>query len=230
MQEYLTRVSEIKYLTQHVLELSVDLILPDTILFKAGQFMQFILGPQQFRSYSIVSVPDHNRTLKFCVELVPGGAGSAFVKSLSVGSEVKMRGPLGVMTFDFFERDACFIAGGVGIAPYASMIPDMLSRGYSREAHLLFGVRNEENVFYFDRFNHLATMYQNFKFTPILSRPEMHWPGEVGRVTTYLDVAYERYRDRLFYICGGMDLVKDVRSLLLRKGHKPTDIKLEIFV
>lgn len=230
MQEYTAKISHKKHLTEHVIELFIELVSPSDIQFKPGQFMQFKIGTVM-RSYSITSIPtETNTTLGFCIELVENGVGSLMFQKANVGDEVVVRGPSGIFTFSQFDRNVSFVATGVGVAPFTSIIPSILSAGYTGNVHLLFGVRHEEDVFYFDKFTHLQSLYPNFKFTPMLSQPRSHWPGEVGRVTTYLDVAYEYYKDNMFYICGGMEMIKDTRALLIKKGHNPKDIKLEIFV
>jgi CDP-4-dehydro-6-deoxyglucose reductase len=117
----------------------------------------------------------------------------------------------------------------VGIAPFVSVITDILARGYLGQVMLLFGLRNEENVFYYDKFNVLAKMHPNFKFLPMLSKPQSHWPGETGRVTTYLEVHYPDYKERKFYICGSKEMVTDTRAVLVKAGHDARDVQLEIF-
>lgn len=231
MEKILTQVVSLKYLTQKIVELHVRLEAPNIVRFKAGQFMQFHIHGV-YRSYSIVSAPTGlDETLVFCIELIPGGVGSEFVKNLKPGDEVVMHGPLGVLGVKEkeMERDLFFVATGVGIAPFVSILTDLFTRGYGGEANLLFGLRNEENVFYYDKFNTLAKNHPRFKFLPILSRPESHWPGEVGRVTTYLEVHYEQFRDRLFYLCGSKEMVTDTRAVLIAQGHDAKAIHLEIF-
>ncbi len=228
MQEYAGTINELRFLTQNILEVEILLTSPGDIVFKAGQFMNFVF-PGGVRSYSLVSVPDHNSNIKFCVELLEHGVGSDFFRRAHVGDAVTMRGPQGIFTIDDTSKNLFFVAVGVGIAPFASMIPDVLGKGFVGAAHLLFCVRHEEDVFYFDRFNHLQHIYPNFKFTPILSQPKSHWPGEVGRVTSYLDVAYEYYRDNLFYVCGGSEMVRETKDLLVKKGHASPEVRLEIF-
>lgn len=229
MQEVLGRVKEKKHLTLNVIELTVDLVMPSQVPFKAGQFMQFKIG-DVLKSYSVAVVPDHAEYFKFCIELLPSGVASDYFRRLHAGDDIVMQGPHGMFTFEQFNRNAFFVATGVGVAPFVSLVPDMLTRGYNAEVTLLFGVRSEEDVFYFDRFNHLSVLYPNFKFYPILSQPKMHWPGEVGRVTTQLDVMYDRHKDCLFYLCGGKEMVGECRDILLKRGHKLEDVKLEVFV
>jgi ferredoxin-NADP reductase len=230
MQEYLSQVTQIKYLTLHVLELSVRLTAPTDLAFSAGQYMQFKIAENVVRSYSIASPPrGDNPTLTFCIKLEPKGVGSDYVRTLKVGSDLLMRGPAGNFTIQDFNQPVFLVATGVGIAPYASIIPDMLSRGYRENSRLLFGVRSEENVFYYDKFNRLAQQYENFKFVPVMSRPQSHWPGETGYVTTYIEVSYQLFKDYIFYVCGTKQMVLDSRQALLKQGHDPNKIKLEIF-
>ena len=229
MQQYKAKMIEKKHLTMNVLEVTAELMVPDTILFLAGQFMQLQIGGE-LKAYSILDIPDHNKSLKFCVSLIAAGKASEFFKTAKVGDEIDMRGPVGNFTAEDFSKNYFFVATGVGVAPFASMIPDMLGRGYNGKCRLLFGLRHEEDVFYFDRFTHLQSLYPNFTFTPTLSQPKSHWPGEVGRVTTYIDVAYEYYKDYLFYVCGWQEMVRDTKDLLLKRGHDPLKIKVEIFV
>jgi len=230
MQEYLTQVTQIKYLTLHVLELSVRLVAPSEVEFSAGQYMQFKVGDNIFRSYSIAAPPlGENQSLTFCIKLEPKGAGSDYVRTLRVGSDLLMRGPAGNFTVAEPSQPIFFMAVGVGVAPFAAIIPDLLSRGYREKSRLLFGVRSEENVFYYDKFNRLAQQYENFKFVPVMSRPQSHWPGETGYVTTYVEVSYQLFKDHIFYICGNKEMVLDSRQILLKQGHDPNKIKLEIF-
>jgi NAD(P)H-flavin reductase len=229
MQEYLAQVIQVNYLTMDVLELHVRVVAPEAPVFLAGQFMQFKIG-DQVRSYSMANPPtESNQDLVFVVKLYEKGVGSDFVRQLKRGDEFSMRGPAGNLTVTDFSQQIFFIANGVGVAPYASIIPDLLSRGFKNDIRLLFGLRNEESAFYYHKFTGLTTLHPNFKFTPILSRPQSHWPGETGRVTTYLDVSYTSFKNYQFYLCGSMDMVKDARQILLKHGHAVRNIKLEIF-
>lgn len=229
MQEYLTQVTAVKHLTLDVIELQVQLVLPSELSFQAGQFMEFKIG-DQYRCYSFANppIPDNPR-LTFCIKLEPQGLGSDYIRQLKVGSEVTMRGPNGFFIVDDFNQPVFLVASGVGVAPFVSIISDLLVRGFKPKVHLLFGVRSEENVFYYERFNKLAKQYDNFRFVPVLSRPQSHWPGETGYVTTYLEVGYVNYKDYLFYLCGSKAMVSDARAVLLKVGQEAKKIKTEIF-
>lgn len=228
MQEFLTNVEDVKYLTMDVAELAVNLVIPSSISFEAGQYMQFKMSDSA-RPFYIAVPPDGNRRLKFCIGLKGDGMVAQFVRGLRTGDQIVMQGPAGSLTFRDFSRNAFFVASGLGVIPFASLAPDMLARGYRGKIHLLFGLEDEDSVFYFDRFGQLASLYPNFKFTPLLASPKSHWPGEVGRLTTYLDIHDSYHRGDLIYLCGDPEVVRRCRELLLSKGHKPEDIKTEVF-
>ncbi len=229
MQEYLTQVTQIKHLTLDIIELSVQLVVPTELSYQAGQFVEFKIG-NDHRAYSFAAPPVvGSKVFTFCIKLEPDGVGSNYIRTLEVGSEVVLQAPFGTFVIQDLQQPAFFVTTGVGVAPFAAMIPDMLSRGAKVPVYLLFGVRSEENVFYFERFSRLARQFDNFQFVPMLSRPQSHWPGQTGQVTTYLQVGYPDFKDFMFYLCGSTAMVADTRQLLLKAGHDVKKIQQEIF-
>ena len=222
------KIAEKKDLTYKILELKIDLLEPKEVSFKAGQFIMLEVGDVRRRPYSIVSVPAEKNNIVLCVDHSPDGLGSKYIRNLKIGDEVEFRGPHGIFTIADTNQDITFIATGAGIAPFVSMISDLLGAGYAHNATLIFGVRNESDIFYHDIFKALAEKYSNFKFVPILSQRQKKWSGFKGRVTDYLR-AHEVPQNQMFYICGGPPVIKDTRAVLIEKGIAPTKIKIEVF-
>lgn len=222
-------VLEKKRLTDKMTELTLKLTDPATIDFKAGQFVQLLVGEKEKREYSIITGPKQNGSLSFCINIAPMGPGSKYVETLKVGDEVHFEGPLGMFYVKDFEKDQLFVATGSGVAPFKSIITDLIERGFKKQITLLFGIRNEKESFYFDYFEQLAKEHQNLKFIPCLSDPSPAWQGFHGRVTNYLDQHFEEYKNSVVYICGGPPVIKDVRALLMTKGLPSKDIRLEVF-
>jgi ferredoxin-NADP reductase len=232
MQLLSAEVTGKKQIAAGTLELSVRLIDPPAVTFAAGQFMEFKIGDSYItdRSYSIISLPaTQNSELKFCIELIPGGVGSTFVSNLKIGDRFKMEGPFGIFTVKDFDHDAFFVATGVGVSPFVSMIPDMLARGFSRPVTLLFGARHETDILYKDFFDDLAKQHKNFNYIISLTQAKDGWSGLAGRVTSYLEKNYPAVPKSRYYICGGMEMVRDVRTLLLKLGQPHDEIALEVF-
>jgi ferredoxin-NADP reductase len=219
MKEYLTKVTQVRHLTLEVSEFTVRLIAPGEIKFQAGQVME-IQRQGRFQPYFIASPPTgpNSQQLVFCIQ----------GWDIQRGEELIMRGPTGGFIVQNFQYPLFFIATNAGVAPFASIIPDLLVRGFVFPLRLLFGARSEENIFYYDRFNRLQNQYENFKFVPILSRPQSHWPGQIGQITTYLEVNYPFYKDYTYYVCDKKPVVAEVVETLQRLGHPSERIKAEV--
>jgi CDP-4-dehydro-6-deoxyglucose reductase len=225
MQEYSATVRDIQFITEKDLTLTLDLGQAD-FNFTPGQFVQFKVG-DVFRSYSITSLPKDLPNLDFLIELVDQGVASTFIKDLKVGNTVTFRGPLGVMTAKPDVSSYFFIATGVGIAPFKSIIASILNESPEKQITLLFGAGIAKRIFYHEDFEQYASQSPQFKYHPTITREE--WQGMHGRVTEHLDMLYEGHQHDAFYLCGGVHAVTDVRNQLLALGHDPKHIKLEIF-
>lgn len=228
-EKLLTHIREIKYLTMNVAEVTVDLIMPDFVSFRSGQYMEMEMGPVK-KSFFIASVPDHNQYLKFCVEIKPGSAEKTFFKNAFTGMEINFYGPSGKFFAPEHFVSLCCLAEGAGVAPFASVVPDLLSRGIKSPISLVFSLDSEDNVFYFDKFSHLKTQYANFDFVPMLSDPKSYWPGEIGKVDTFLKINYDSGKDKdaHFMICGSAEFIFAAESALLAQKHESKKIIKQI--
>lgn len=208
MEEYLGEITAIRHLTLSVIELTVRLIAPSTITFQAGQHLIAKIGTEQV-ILPIASPPQENN-VEFVLlwSVSKGGALKDFVKGIKVSDQIRLEGPAGEFVIAEPNRDYLGIAGGVGIAPFAAIIPELLLSGFNSKFKLIFEVEAEEDVFYFERFNALATRYPNFSFLPMVVRPHAHWPGEVGTAVTYLEVSADFLKSYVPFICGDADFVK----------------------
>jgi ferredoxin-NADP reductase len=214
-------------IAKDVLELEFEK--PTTFTFKAGQFVQFFIpdGMQYvLRSYSIASPPGEEG-LEFCVKLLPTGKGSDFFREVAKGTPARFQGPNGKFIIEnYLDESILFIATGVGLSPMMSMLKDCLTKT-RKKIQLFFGVRSQQDIFWLERLNELKNRFAHFDFTLTLSQPEGEWNGVVGRVTplvSLLDAEFEQY-----YVCGSLQMVKDVRTLLLAKHIESQRIHIEIF-
>ena len=96
--------------------------------FKSGQFVTLDLPihekpNKRWRSYSISSWADGSNVFELCIVLLEGGAGTTYLfNEIKEGSELTLRGPVGVFTLpEPIEKDLFLICTGTGIAPFRSM-------------------------------------------------------------------------------------------------------------
>lgn len=216
------------YLTDNILELHFSK--PPGFTFQAGQFVQFEIPDQDkmvLRSYSLSSTP-RDEDLEFCVKILEGGKASARFRDIEVGENMSIRGPRGMFTNNEIIPLFC-VATGVGMAPIMGIIQDeLINKKSTTEIRVLFGVREEEDIFWTERLERLANKYSNFRYDITLSQPKQphKWKGLAGRVTDHLAPHQVSHH---YFLCGSVDMVKDVREILLKHDIEGKHIHFEIF-
>lgn len=227
MPQFRARVDRIRNLTHDVREITLGLLDPPQIAFKAGQFISFEVVKEGLkfplvRPYSIASPPSQRETVTLLLNLIPGGPGSTFLFGLKEGDETRFSGPAGSFYLrDDPARDLFFVATGTGIAPFRSMLLTHFDRGMPRAATLYWGLRSERDLYYQDELETLARAHPNFSFLTTLSRPEDGWTGARGRVTRLVEERIASVANLDVYLCGNSGMIKDVTEIMRRKGLCP---------
>ncbi len=229
---YESRVVSKVSLSPTIVSVRLELNATVPFVFRAGQFLQWILAPRVFRQYSICSPPGNDRLIDFCVDISPGGEGSRYVMKLRVGDIVTFRGPFGVFVIPAEERRPIeFVATGAGIAPIRSMIQDILKHRADTVARLLFGSRSPDHLLFDREFRDLAARDHRFSYVPTLTQPPEEWRGERGRVTEAIHRTPEKeLQGKPFYICGSPAMVDDTRRALQGRSVPERDIHCEKFL
>jgi ferredoxin-NADP reductase len=228
-QKYTTKLIEKIQLTRDIYEIRVEK--PENFDFISGQFIQFFIPNEEktiTRSYSISSTPSEPY-LEFCIKFLEGGLASSYIRSLNVGDTLDFQGPRGLFVQKENNTAISFIATGTGIAPCMSIIRDELqNKKNTSEIRLLFGVRNEDDVFWTEQFKTLKIQYPNFTYDTTLSQAKIDggWAGLRGRVTEHI---LRHLISHKFFLCGNAAMVKDIRNILLENGVDVKSIHFEIF-
>lgn len=202
--------------------------------FFAGQYLVFKLADKVSRSYSIASQPGIDE-IEFVIGINKDGVGSSLINYLKVNDYVDAIGPLGFFTIEknvknIDDNDSfIFIATGTGIAPIRSIIKDLLiNKKIKNKINLFFGLRYDNQAYFFDEFNNLANKYSNFIFTPVISRPSSNWAGEVGHCQDVMK-NFDLNKNSFVYICGSTQNVLSINEFLLNFGFNKNRIFYEKF-
>ena len=201
----------------------------DRLEFIPGQFVSLsdeVGGKKVTRAYSVASAPDGNR-FELCLNRVNLGTFSPHLFALRSGECIPMKGPLGGFTLRRPIRDAVFVATGTGIAPFRSMFraPQIWEAG--RDYTLILGVRYVSGILYREEFEQLEREHPNFRFWPVVSRPEVPWEGRTGHVQPWVSEAIGDRRDLDIYVCGLKEMVNEVRQNLKDLGFDRKQIIYE---
>ncbi len=197
--------------------------------FRPGQFVSLsdeVGGRKVTRAYSLASPPNGNR-FELCLNRVKLGAFSPYLFSLRPGGTVPMKGPYGSFTLREPIRDAVFVATGTGVAPFRSMLLDGRLWEAGKDYALILGVRHPDAILYREEFEALERERRNFRFLPVVSRPDAEWGGRTGYVQDHVLEAVGRRRDIDVYVCGLKEMVNEVRRLLLEHGFDKKQIIYE---
>lgn len=227
VKEYRTGVERLRDLTYDIKEVTLRLVDPPEISFKAGQYVQFqvpeyeLTSESIYRAYSCSSQPSLKDVVELEIRLVPNGICTTYVHQyLKEGEEVIINGPYG----DFFlrdsEREIVFIAGGSGMAPIKSILLDMAEKGIDRKATYFFGARTTKDLFLVEEMRALEKRLPRFSFVPALSAPtaEDNWDGESGLITEVLDRRVKRIDNLEAYLCGSPGMIDASVEVLNKKG------------
>lgn len=226
-----SKVLGIKDLTRDVK--IIRLSIPTGFEFKPGQYLSLSVigrdGKRIRKPFSIANKPKGvNDFIEFCAKIIPGGLASEFIKKLRLGDDVELFGPAGKFVINSLDKDLIFIASGVGIAPFMSIIPDLMNRGFKKRITLLKSAKTEEDSLYDKELDELAKNHPNFEFYNVFSHPK-NKELDSGYVQDFLEDYVPEGFDGYFYICGLEDMIIDVKAKLLAMNFHEEQMFSEIF-
>lgn len=222
-------VQEIKNETKDVFTLALK---PEKkFLFQAGQFCFLRLNKDKLYArhpFTISSSPKEAE-LRFTVKLT--GRFTKALSELKRGEEVIVDGPFGIFTIEDYDKDLVFIAGGVGLAPFMSIIKDKIEDNKTQNVVLLYGSKTKEDIIYKEQLDNIKKDW--FKKAYVLS--DDHSFSKTGEYETgYINKKIvEKYvrntNDPLFYICGPEFMKNSLKKILNELGVNKRNIIIEDF-
>lgn len=224
---YQSKVVYIEQLTYDIKLVRLQLLEPNTMDFKPGQFIQIkVPGFEEERAYSVASNPKDTNMIELIIRMVPKGLATTFVhRALEVGDKVTITGPFG----EFYLRedtnaDIVCIAGGSGKAPIRSILYYLKDRGMNRKVKYFFGAKSKKDLYYTEEFMKLQEEFSNFEYIPALSEPleADNWNGAVGLITDVVDRFTSDLSSSEAYLCGSPGMINACIKVL--NAH---DIKFE---
>ena len=226
MHRYPAIVTAVRDLSPTALELSLKR--PDGSAFpnfRPGQYatLSFPAYPQlrAERSFSIASAPTAPTTLRFGIRI--SGRYTQVLRRLKPGDVAMVALPFGGFTFDpSTDHRALFIAGGIGVTPFLSMIRAATDVRVPNQLTLLYSVRSLEDVPYRDELDALAKANPNFRYAIAVTSGRIPDAPEFGsgRITPELIAGAldGRAAEYSFFLCGPPAFIGAMRGAVNRKG------------
>jgi Na+-transporting NADH:ubiquinone oxidoreductase subunit F len=229
IKEFKTRVAFIKDLTYDIKLIRFDLIEPNEIKFKAGQYVQLETQPYNGvkevvqRAYSMSSPAYEKNYVELMIRFVPEGICTTWVfKHLKEGDAVRIIGPMGDFHLRDGEGEIVMVAGGSGMAPMVSLLADMAKNKEIRKTTYFFGALTKKDMFYLDEIVEFEKQIPNFKFVPALSSPapDDKWDGEKGLITIPLENHLKKIDTSKAqgYLCGSPGMINACTVIMKNLG------------
>jgi predicted ferric reductase len=199
------------------------------------QFLTFYHSPvarSEEHPFTISSSPAsreyHTSTIK------ESGDFTSTIGQLKAGDPVGVQAPFGRFTYLEHpeEDDLVFIAGGIGITPFMSMLRYMRDTGTNKRVLLLYANRREEDIVFRSELQAMADAHQpQLQIVHILSQAAEGWTGEKGHVNLDLIRKYceSSMKGKVFYICGPPPMMDQIIPALIRAGLQSSQVRSERF-
>jgi len=210
----------------------------DSFNFKPGQFVTLDLPihekpNKRWRSYSIASAPDGTNIIELVIVLLEGGLGTTYLfNEIKVGSNITLRGPVGVFTLpETLGKDLYLICTGTGIAPFRSMVHWIHQHKIAhKNIHLIFGCRKLTDQLYGSELKALEVQENNFYYHPVFSREDAVPDGaHKGYVHGVYEQLLAAKNPSQFYLCGWKNMIDEAKQRIMAAGYDKKDIHLEIY-
>jgi ferredoxin-NADP reductase len=212
---------------------------PSGFDFKAGQFAIWTLSdpPEtdaegNSRTFSIASAPFEDQLM--FVTRMRDTAFKRSLKSVALGTEIKIAGPMGSLTLHRGSaQPAVLLAGGIGITPFFSIVEQASHDRLPRKLYLFYSNRRPEDAPFLDSLQRLETTNPNFHLIATmtdLTRSQSKWSGETGFMSKELLAKYvSDLQEPIYYIAGPPAMVAAMQEMLVTSGIDEDNLRMEGF-
>lgn len=208
----------------------------ERLAFKPGQYFTIRLSSPPYhdnrgavRHFTIVNSPNKKGILSFTTRL----RDSAFKKSIvefPVGTEVEV-GPISgnfILPEDT-SKSLVFIAGGIGITPFMSMLQYSKEENLGYKVTLLYSNRDRASAAFLEDLKQMAKETAWFKLVLTMTE-DPKWEGEKGRVDAeFIKKHVEDLKAPIFYVAGPPAMTDAIVDALKELKVDPSRIKYENF-
>ena len=210
-----TRVSSLVRKTEDVIVMQLQLPANDTFVYRAGQYVEFILRDGARRSYSMANAPDKGPGVELHIRHMPGGRFTDQVFGTMKEKDIlRIEGPMG----SFFLREdsgkpMVFLASGTGFAPLKALLEHMQHCGITRPVTLYWGGRRPADLYMDDWVQAQYAAMPNLRYVPVVSDalPEDAWQGRTGFVHRAVLEDFPDLSGHQVYACGAPIVVDSAK-------------------
>lgn len=229
------RIKGKKEIAKDTLLVEFDL-LGQKVNFQAGQYFFITLSKLKYddargssRHFSIVNSP-HEKGILALATRIRDSAFKQTLNELPVGSEVEAGSIAGSFTLpQDFSRPLVFIAGGIGITPYISILRFVKEESLPYKITLIYSNRDKASTAFYEELTQFSKIIPDFKLVLTMT-DDLSWQGEKRRIDAQFIRDYTKDLDNpLFYTVGPPQMNEVVIEALKKLGVEEFEINTENF-
>lgn len=212
---------------------------PAGFVFKAGQFVELTLvDPPETdsegdgRAFSLASAPSESHLM--VATRMRDTAFKRVLRAAPLGTGMQIEGPFGnFILHNDSTRPAAFVAGGIGITPFRSILFRAAEEKLPHRLLLFYSNRRPEDAAFLGELQRLQAENPNYSLVSTMTgtkRAPYVWPGEGGRITKEMLVKYlGDLKGPIYYLAGPPLMVGAMQQVLNSAGVNDDDIRSEEF-
>lgn len=194
---------------------------------QAGQFLHYVLHHEPTdnrgsdRWFTVSSAPFEKFVM--ITTRITKDKGSSFkskLDSLEINKNIEISFVEGEFTVEDPDKDYVFIAGGIGITPFRSIIKQLEFEKKPINVTLLYANR-DENIVFKDEFEEISKKYPTFKIHYIISPDHI----DENKINQFVP----DQQNRIFYVSGPEPMVDSINEMLKKMEIKDENLKGDWF-
>lgn len=199
--------------------------------YKPGQFLTVRLKKNgkvsESHPFTMSSSPTRD---KISITVKAVGDFTSTIKDTRTSDQAYIDEPYGVFSFlNYDEKNLVFIAGGIGITPFISMLRYIYDKKLERNIILIWGNKTSDDIAFKDELEYLQSEIPSLKVVHVMSN-QIEWQGEKGYIDAEKLKKYIKdFQNSQFFVCGPPIMMKKVIKTLKELGVSNRRIHYERF-
>jgi len=204
--------------------------------FKPGQYLDWTINARRAdergnrRTFTIASAPSEEH-VRLGVKFYPNPSSyKQTLLNMKPGDVVYGAQLAGDFTLPESDDKLAFIAGGIGVTPFRSMIQHMMDVGAKRDVTLFYGNNKAQEIAYVDVFNRAENELGLRTVYAVAEHAHTETNFHKGFIDADLIMReMPDYAERLFYVSGPRSMVLKFEEVLAELGIAKSRIKTDFF-
>jgi len=207
----------------------------------AGQYFYFTLPSLNYpdprgatRHFTLSSSPTEGNLLRNTTRIREESGYKKTLDELEIGTLIEGEGPNGTFILDEAEPGPhVFLAGGIGITPFRSMIKYAADKNLNTQIHLIYSNSIPEEIAFRAELDGLAKSWPNLKLDMTVTKPEESkepWNGLTGRIDeNVIQKLVPDINNNIFWVCGPPTMVEAMEQTLGKLNLSSGKVRSEKF-